>query len=229
MRMIELERIPAEKVIFIPNGIPDWPAGDGARARRELGIAASEHVVGTVCGLRPEKELGTAVRALGALAQQRPDVRFLVVGDGPERGHLERLAEELGVRTLFAGHRPNGEVPDLVAAMDVVVLPSRFEGMPLAMLEWMAAGKAIVASRVGGIPSIVEHGQEALLVPPRDHLAFADEIGRLLDDPSERARLGKAARRRQQAEFRFEQALDRLEALYERLYREAAAQADSVR
>jgi len=97
------------------------------------------------------------------------------------------------------------------------------------LLEWMAAGKAIVASRVGGIPSIVEHGQEALLVPPRDHLAFADEIGRLLDDPSERARLGKAARRRQQAEFRFEQALDRLEALYERLYREAAAQAASVR
>jgi glycosyltransferase involved in cell wall biosynthesis len=229
MRMIELERIPAEKVIFIPNGIPDWPAGDGARARRELGIAASEQVVGTVCGLRPEKELGTAVRALGALAQQRPDVRFLVVGDGPERGHLGRLAEELGVRTLFTGHRPNGEVPDLVAAMDVVVLPSRFEGMPLAMLEWMAAGKAIVASRVGGIPSIVEHGQEALLVPPRDHLAFAHEIGRLLDDPSERARLGKAARRRQQAEFRFEQALDRLEAVYERLYREAAAQAASLR
>src|SRR5205085_873326 len=121
MRMIELERIPAEKVIFIPNGIPDWPAGDGARARRELDIAASEQVVGTVCGLRPEKELGTALRALGALAHQRPDVRFLVVGDGPERGHLGRLAEELGVRTLFAGHRPNGEVPDLVAAMDVVV------------------------------------------------------------------------------------------------------------
>jgi glycosyltransferase involved in cell wall biosynthesis len=222
MRMIELERIPANKVVFIPNGIPDRPPGDGVRARNELGLAPSDAVVGTVCGLRPEKELGTAIRALATLAQQRPDLRFVIVGDGTERSHLERLAEELGVQALFVGHRPNDEVPDLVAAMDVVVLPSRFEGMPLALLEWMAAGKAIVASRVGGIPSIVEHEQEALLVPPRDHIAFAEAIARLLDDPFERRRLGEAARRRQRAEFRFQRSLDLLEALYERLYEEAA-------
>ena len=219
MRMIELERIPASKVVFIPNGIPDSPAGDRARARRELGLAPSDAVVGTVCGLRPQKELETALRALGRLAPHRPTLRFVVVGDGPERGRLERLAEELGVPTVFLGQRPNDEVPDLLAAMDVLVLSSRFEGMPLAVLEWMAAGKAIVASRVGGIPSMVEHEQEALLVPPRDHVAFAQAIGRLLDDPAERQRLGDAARRRQQAEFRFEHTLDLLEALYERLYR----------
>lgn len=221
MRMIELERIPADKVVFIPNGIPDWPSGDGARARRELGIEPTEQIVGTVCGLRPEKELETALRALGMLAPKRPMLRFVVVGDGPERARLEQLADELGVPTRFLGHRPNDQVPDLVAAMDVVVLPSRFEGMPLAMLEWMAAGKAIVASRVGGIPSIVQDEQEALLVPPRDSVAFAQAIARLLDDPSERRRLGKAARRRQRAEFRFEHTLDLLEGLYARLYAEA--------
>jgi glycosyltransferase involved in cell wall biosynthesis len=221
-RMIELERIPASKVVFIPNGIPDRPTGDRERARRELGLARSDAVVGTVCGLRPQKELETALRALGRLAPHRPTLRFVVVGDGPERARLERLADELGVPTLFLGHRPNDEVPDLVAAMDVLVLSSRFEGMPLAVLEWMAAGKAIVASRVGGIPSIVEHEHEALLVPPRDHVAFAQEIGRLLDDPSERRRLGKAAQRRQRAEFRFEHTLDLLQGLYERLYAEAA-------
>ena len=221
-RMIELERIPASKVVFVPNGIPDRPTGDRERARRELGLARSDAVVGTVCGLRPQKELETALRALGRLAPHRPTLRFVVVGDGPERARLERLADELGVPTLFLGHRPNDEVPDLVAAMDVLVLSSRFEGMPLAVLEWMAAGKAIVASRVGGIPSIVEHEHEALLVPPRDHVAFAQEIGRLLDDPSERRRLGKAAQRRQRAEFRFEHTLDLLEGLYERLYAEAA-------
>src|SRR5207249_2952554 len=128
-----------------------------------------------------------------------------------------------GVPTVFLGHRPNDEIPDLVAAMDVLVLSSRFEGMPLAVLEWMAAGKAIVASRVGGIPSILEDEQEALLVPPRDYAAFAQAIGRLLDDPADRQRLGDAARRRQQAEFRFEQTLDRIEALYDRLYAEATA------
>jgi glycosyltransferase involved in cell wall biosynthesis len=223
MRMIELERIPENKVVFIPNGIPDRPPGDGEQARSELGLLPSDAVVGTVCGLRPEKEVKTALRALGMLAPQRPNLRFVVVGDGPERGSLERLADELGVPTLFLGHRPNDEVPDLIAAMDVLVLSSRFEGMPLALLEWMAAGKAIVASRVGGIPSIVEHEQEAILVPPRDHVAFAHEIARLLDDPFECRRLGEAARQRQRAQFRFQRALDLIEALYERLYAEAVA------
>src|SRR4029077_17751647 len=120
MRMIELERIPAEKVVFIPNGIPDSPPGDGERVRRELGLTAADSIVGTVCGLRPEKDLETALRALGRLAPHRPQLRFIVVGDGPERRRLERLATELGVSTLFLGHRPNEDVPDLLAAMDVL-------------------------------------------------------------------------------------------------------------
>jgi glycosyltransferase involved in cell wall biosynthesis len=227
MRMIELEGIAPSKVVFIPNGIPERPAGDRARARRELGLAEADAVVGTVCSLRPQKELETALRALSRLAPHRPTLRFLIVGDGPERGRLERLAEELGVPTVFLGQRPNDELPDLVAAMDVLVLSSRFEGMPLAVLEWMAAAKPIVASRVGGIPSMVEDEQEALLVPPRDYVAFGEAIGRLLDDPAERERLGDAARRRQQAEFRFEHTLGLLEDLYERLLA-GAGTGDSV-
>jgi len=222
-RMIELEGIPAEKVVFIPNGIPDRPAGDDERVRRELGLSAADPVVGTVCGLRPEKEVETILRALGRLAPHRPRLRFVVVGDGPERGRLERLAAELGVPALFLGHRPNEEMPDLLAAMDVLVCSSRFEGMPLAVLEWMAAGKAIVASRVGGIPSILEHDREGLLVPPRDFVEFADAIARLLDDPLERRRLGEAAQRRQRDEFRFDRTISLLESLYERLHGEAAA------
>ena len=221
LRMIELERIPPEKVVLIPNGIPDRPAGDGERARRELGIAVTESVVGTVCGLRPEKEIETTLRALGRLAPHRPRLRFVVVGDGPERRRLERLASELGVATAFLGHRPNAEVPDLLAAMDVVVLSSRFEGMPLAVLEWMAAGKAIVASRVGGIPAILEDGQDGVLVPPRDYVAFAGEIARLLDDPRERRRLGEAAQRRQREQFRFDQTIAKLESLYDGLHTKA--------
>jgi glycosyltransferase involved in cell wall biosynthesis len=221
IRMIELERIPPDKVVFIPNGIPDRPAGKPDGVRRELGLAAADSVVGTVCGLRPEKELETALRALGRLAPHRPGLRFVVVGDGPERRRLERLASELGVPTLFLGQRANDEVPDLLAAMDVLVLSSRFEGMPLAILEWMAAGRAIVASRVGGIPAMVEDGEEAVLVPPRDYVTFADQIARLLDDPDERRRLGEAARRRQQEQFRFDQTIAQLESLYERLHTRA--------
>lgn len=227
-RMIELERIPPEKVVLIPNGIPDRPVGSGDEARRQLGLAASDEVVGTVCGLRPEKELETALRALSMLAPNRPRLRFVVVGEGPERGRLERLAGELGVPTLFLGHRPNDQVPDLLAAMDVLVCTSRFEGMPLAVLEWMAAGKAIVASRVGGIPAILEHDQEALLVPPRDQVALSNQIDRLLDDEGERLRLGEAAQRRQRREFRFERTVALLEGLYERLHRDALTRAGTA-
>jgi glycosyltransferase involved in cell wall biosynthesis len=178
-------------------------------------------VVGTVCGVRPEKELDTALRALGRLDPLRPGLRFVVVGDGPERGRLERLAGELGVPAIFLGQRANDEMPDLLAAMDVLVLSSRFEGMPLSVLEWMAAGKAIVATRVGGIPAILKDGDEAVLVPPRDYVILADEVGRLRDDPAERRRLGEAAQRRQREQFRFDQTIARLEDLYERLHAEA--------
>jgi glycosyltransferase involved in cell wall biosynthesis len=109
-------------------------------------------------------------------------------------------------------------MPDLLAAMDVVVCSSRREGMPLAVLEWMAAGKAIVATRVGGIPSILEDGEEAVLVEPQDDAALAAGIGRLLNDPEERRRLGAAALRRQRRDFRFEQTLAAIEDLYEQLY-----------
>lgn len=229
MRMIELERIPPDKVVFIPNGIPDRSPGNAERIRHELGLKASDLVVGTVCGLRPEKELETIVRALGRLAPHRSGLWFVVVGDGPERARLERLADELGVPTLFLGHRPNEQMPDLLAAMDVLVCSSRFEGMPLAVLEWMAAGKAIVASRVGGIPSILEHDREGVLVPPRDYVAFADAIAALLDDPAARLRLGTAAQGRQQDEFRFDRTVRLLEDLYERLHREATRETGSSR
>jgi glycosyltransferase involved in cell wall biosynthesis len=217
-RMIEVERIAPEKIVYVPNGIPDTPPGDAAAGRARMGIAAGVPVVGTVCRLRPEKGLDTAVRALAPVSAERPGLVFAVVGDGPERERLERLAAELGVRTVFLGRRPNDEVPDLVAAMDVTVCSSHREGMPLAVLEWMAAGKAIVASRVGGIPAILVDRDEALLVPPGDPAALAAAIAHLLDEPAERERLGAAAQRRQRCEFRFDRTVATIEELYESLY-----------
>jgi glycosyltransferase involved in cell wall biosynthesis len=217
-KMIELERIPPEKVRFVPNGIPDPVPGDGARVRAMLDIPPTAPVIGTVCALRPQKAVEVALDAVERLVAAQPELRFVVVGDGPERPRLERDAARLGGRAHFLGRRPNTEIPDLVAAMDVVVCSSSFEGTPLAVLEWMAAAKAIVATDVGGIPAIIEDGVEGLLVPPGDPAALAAAIARLLDDPAERARLGAAARRRQQEQFRLEDMLDVLQDLYETLY-----------
>lgn len=218
LRMIEVEGVPADKVVLIPNGIAAPPPGDRQPARRMLEIPADAQVVGTVCGLRPEKAVDATLRAVAGLTVDRPGLRLVVVGDGPERGRLEHLTADLGVDALFLGRRPNHEMPDLLAAMDVVVCSSRREGMPLAVLEWMAAGKAIVATRVGGIPSMLEDGKEAVLVPPEDGAALAGGIARLLDDPGERRRLGVAARRRQREQFEFERTVTRIEQLYEELY-----------
>jgi glycosyltransferase involved in cell wall biosynthesis len=213
-RMVEVEGIPRGKVRVVRNGIPDPPAGDRARARADLGIPPDAPVVGTVCGLRPEKALEVALAGVAPLVARHPGLRFVVVGDGPERGRLETLAASLAVPTLFLGRRPNEDVPDLLAAMDVLVCSSRFEGMPLAMLEWMAAGRAIVAPRVGGIPLLLEDGVHGLLVPAADAEALGAAVGRLLEHPGERRRLGEAARARQQAEFRLRHTLDALESLY---------------
>jgi glycosyltransferase involved in cell wall biosynthesis len=220
-RMIEVERIRPEKVVYVPNGIPDTPPGDAVAGRALMGIAPGVPVVGTVCRLRPEKGLDTAIRALAPLSAERPELVFAVVGDGPERDPLARLATELGVRAVFLGQRPNDEVPDLVAAMDVTVCSSQREGMPLAVLEWMAAGKAIVASRVGGIPAILADRDEAIFVPPGDPVSFAAAVARLLDDLAQRERLGAAARRRQRREFRFDRTVATIEALYESLTQSA--------
>lgn len=217
-KMIEIEHIPPEKTRFVPNGIPDQPRGDGMRARTELGIPHDAPVVGTVCALRPQKAVEIALAAVARLATEQPDVRFVVVGDGPELPRLQRDAERLRVRAHFLGRRPNTEIPDLVAAMDVVVCSSRFEGTPLAVLEWMAAGRAIVATDVGGVPALIDDGVEGVLVPPLDAAALAAAIARLLGDPMERERLGSAARLRQQKEFRLEHTLDILQELYETLY-----------
>jgi glycosyltransferase involved in cell wall biosynthesis len=187
--------------------------------RSALAIPESATVIGTVCGLRAQKAVDVAIAAVAQVAERQRDVRFVIVGDGAERARLERLgAELLGDRVLFTGARPNSEIPDLVAAMDVLVCSSDFEGTPAAVLEWMRAGKPIVATAVGGIPGIIEDRTEGLLVPPRDRDALAAAIGTLVDQRQLRADLGAAARARQQRQFRFEHTLEQLEALYEELY-----------
>lgn len=218
-KMIEVEGIDPAKVRFVPVGIPDRPPGDRRSVRSALGIADDTPVVGTVCGLRPQKAVDVALDAVARIHADHADLRFVVVGDGPERGRLERQASRLlGGRAVFTGQRPNSEIPDLVAAMDVLVCSSDFEGTPAAVLEWMAAGKPIVATAVGGIPAIIEDGVGGLLVPPRAPDALADAIRRLLDDPGLRERLGAAARQRQQADFRLARTVTILEDLYETLY-----------
>jgi glycosyltransferase involved in cell wall biosynthesis len=213
-RMIEVERIDPGKLIIVPNGIPEAPPPGSLDIRSELGIAPEVPIVGTVCVLRRQKALTTLIEAAAKLVRSNGDVRVLIVGEGPERPTLERRIAELdlsGVVRLL-GHRD--DVPDVIRGFDVAVSSSDFEGTPLSILEYMQAELPIVATRVGGIPDMIDDGVHGLLVEPGDPAGFADAVGRVLTEPDLAATLATAARARQQAEFDIDVTVEAVERLY---------------
>jgi glycosyltransferase involved in cell wall biosynthesis len=216
-QMIDLEGVDPAKLEALRNGIPDRAAGDGAKIRAELGIDAEIPVIGSVGLLREEKAFEVLIEAGRVLAAAGNKFRLVIVGDGPERGKLERAIarSNLGDVVILTGIRL--DVPDLLAAMDVAVCSSDWEGGPLSILEYMQAGIPVVATNVGGIPEMVTDGVTGLLVPPRDPEAMAAAIGRLLDDPGEARSFGEAGTERQRAEYRMETMVERVEKRYEEL------------
>jgi glycosyltransferase involved in cell wall biosynthesis len=216
-RMIEVEGVDPRVVRFIPNGIPP-PVRRGVDVRAELGIDSEAPVIGTVGQLREQKAFDVLVGAVAALAPRFPDLKVLIAGHGPEETKLRSLIARLGLHdaVLLLGARQ--DVPDVLAALDVAVCCSRFEGSPLSVMEYLAAGKPVVATRVGGVPDLVEHGVHGLLVAPDDSGALADAIAKLLESPQRAAEMGARGRARQQAEFDVNVAVRRIEQLYEQLF-----------
>lgn len=215
--MVAREGISPDDVVVIPSGIRALRTGDGGRVRQELGIEEDELVVGAVSRLRPEKALDLLIRAV-PLIDSTHRVKVLIAGEGSERRRLESLIADLRLHDTVRLLGLRGDVPDLLAAFDVAVLSSEWEGAPLAVLEYMAAARPIVAARVGGLPDLIDHGVHGLLVEPGDSVALAAAIGRLLRDPEASAAMGARARERQQRDFRVEALVARLERLYEQLW-----------
>jgi glycosyltransferase involved in cell wall biosynthesis len=154
----------------------------------------AEPLLVSVGRLKYPKDFPTLLDAAARLAGRRFTLE--VVGDGPERPELESRHAELALdgRVRLGGER--GDVPELLARADVVVLSSRSEGLPVSVIEAMAAGLPVVASSVGGLPELVADGETGILVPAGDAVALADALARLLDDPELRRSYGAAARRR---------------------------------
>lgn len=172
--------------------------------REDLGIPADAVLIGTAGRLSPVKAQCSLLRAARRILDERPEARFVVAGDGPRREELQALAETLGVarQSVFAGVRM--DIYDVIASMDIFVLPSLSEGIPMALLEAMALGRPVVASAVGGIPEMIQHGTNGLLVPPADPKALADACLELTGDPDRAAAMGAAARRTVEASFSHE-------------------------
>lgn len=189
---------------------------DVGEVRRELGIREDVPLVGTVGNFTPKKAHRDLIEAVTAIRQSLPEIRLVLVGHGPLERDLRARVRGLGLdeSVVFAGFRT--DATRLMGAFDVFVLPSRFEGLSIALLEAMALGRPVVATRVGGSPEVIEDGESGILVKAGDPRALAEAIRSLLDDPSRRARISDAARRRA-GSFDIGAAATRMEEVYEGL------------
>jgi glycosyltransferase involved in cell wall biosynthesis len=193
-------RLPAARVAYVPNGVDTARFSVPVRDRIPgLSRRPDELVIGTVAPLRPEKNVGRLLRVF-AMLERSLAVRLVVAGDGIERGSLERLAAELGIadRVIFTGHITPESV---LGAFDIFALSSDTEQMPNALLEAMAASRAIAAVDVGDVKSIVCDDNREFIVARDDGAAFAAAITRLLCNPAKRNALGSKNRLRVVAEF----------------------------
>lgn len=196
--------VPSEKLRVIYNAV-DLAAydclPDREDARRELGLGGK--IILTVARLTPWKGVDRLIALLPRLRELVPDANFVVVGDGPERASLERLAEQTGVphAVHFAGRVPQDRVALYLRAADVFVLYSGYEGLPHIILETMLAGTPVVASAKGGIPEVVEDGVTGRLVPWGDEARLRDALLEALSDPATAVSWAERARARIERDF----------------------------
>ena len=209
--------IPEERLQVIHQGVSCSEANlsDVARIRTELGLGHDTPVVGHVARLTAVKDQDLLLRAMQRVLQVRPDACLVLVGDGELRPRLEALSVNLGIArsVRFLGFRADAE--HLLPAFDLLVLSSYTEGLPIALLEGMAAGRPVVATAVGCIPELLADGR-GVLVPPRASDQLADSILRLLADGPARARHAEAGKRHIEARFSLPEMITRYESLYRR-------------
>lgn len=190
---------------------------DRWRTRKELGIDSETCLIGTVGRLTPVKGIAYLLQAARILLRQGANVKVLVVGDGNIRQDLMTQTHDLGItqHVVFLGHREDTDA--LLLALDIFVLPSLSEGIPMALLEAMAACRAVVASRVGGIPEIVDDGIEGFLVEPMDVDSLAERCRLLIESPDVAIKMGEQGRKRVERDFSATAMADRVVLVYKEL------------
>jgi phosphatidylinositol alpha-1,6-mannosyltransferase len=222
-RLVERTGVPADRIDVVYPGcdvdlLVPQPASPELRSRL-LGSRAGNRVLLSLGNLVGRKGHDMVIRALSQVRQTVPDVTYLIVGDGPYRGELERLAEALAVsdHVVFAGRANDAELPSIYALADVFVMPSRerreendVEGFGLVYLEAGACGKPVIGGRSGGVPEAIQDGVTGLLVDPQDPEDIARAITRILTEPGLATALGTAGAARVRSGFTWSQAAERM-------------------
>ncbi|NLP10602.1 glycosyltransferase [bacterium] len=229
-QLLATERMPADRVVTLYNGVQANPVLSAASRQaklKELGLSENRPIIGSVMNLRPIKGAKYLVEAAAMVLNKYPEAQFVIVGGAAERlpamaDYIEPIMEFVKQSKMtdslhFTGNRT--DVSELLPLFDIFVLPSLSEGFSNALIEAMRAGNGIVATEVGGNPEALDHGENGLLVPPGDAAALARGLLTLLEDPAFAKQLGERARRK--AESRF--TVDAMVQDYQRLYRNLSA------
>ncbi len=208
------------EVTVMLHGVDPGQARRGSEARvaglARLGLTSGPFTVGTVGNLTPKKDHDTMLRALVRLREQRPDARLVIIGTGPREEHLRRLARQLRIEDAVTLTGIRDDVPELLPAFDLFAMSSLHEGLSIALVEALAAGLPVVATRVGGIPEVIGHEENGLLVRPSDERALAAAMSLIEGDELLRRRFVAAAPGRAE-KFGIQPAADALTGHYIRL------------
>jgi glycosyltransferase involved in cell wall biosynthesis len=208
------------KVVVIPSGVdplvydPRQPdvKRKAERLREDLGIGKDDVVIGFVGRLVPAKGLSHLLAAAKRLQTEFPSAVLLIVGDGPQKTELQRIAGDLKLRTVFTGYQ--NDTPPYYAIMDIFTLPSLFEGLPGVVLEAMAMEKAVIATNVGGTSDLVVNGENGFLVPTNDTEQIASCLKELVSNEDLREKMGKIGRSIVQKGFLWNDIADKVETVY---------------
>jgi glycosyltransferase involved in cell wall biosynthesis len=219
--LAEHEGCPARRVVVIPNGVDVGrfrPRPPNRQLQDEFNLDPAAPVAGIVAALRPEKNHDMFLNVAALVCKELPAARFLIVGDGPERTRLETLAQSLGVAdsVRFLGTR--SDVDELLSLLDIVLLTSHMEANPICLLEAMASGKPVVATRVGSVVETVLPGTNGYLVNPGDSQEMAACVLKLLRDRDRAAIMGRAGREQVVANWSVDRMVQGYEDLLTRIY-----------
>ncbi len=221
--LIRYEKISGKKITVVNNGI------DGSRydisidvnkKKKDLGLKSFKNIIGLGVRLTHQKGITHLIHAAPEILHNHPDTAFVIAGDGYLMPELKTAAKSLRVEDKFFFLGPRLDLPEILQVMDVYVLPSEWEGLPLVILEAMAARRAIVATEVGGNSAAIEHGKSGYLVPPKDPAALAEMVCDLLSDPEKRERFSSAAQKKFYTSFEVKHMAHEYEQIYLRLARD---------
>ena len=209
--------------IIIPHGVglddfnPDKYSNE---IRKNFGISNDEIMVLSLQRFRKTKRVEYLINAIPGVIKKNQNVKFVIVGDGPEEGRLEKLVKRLNIedKVIFTGFVPHGgKLSAIVASCDIFAFHSTYESFGIVLVEAMASGKPVISTDVGAIPEIVDNGKTGIIIPPRDSKAFADAILKLVGNKNLRIKMGIEGRKKAEEEYDWDRIVERYEGIYESL------------